>query len=244
MLKIAICDDQPGELATLEMLTKEFAAAHCPGAEIALFSHPDELVTACESRVFHIYLLDIVMPMLSGLEVGQSIRRISTDAQIIYVTTEPSYALDAYTVNPLHYLLKPVRREELFAALKLAMEKADFGDEILLTLKTHSGLRSLPTERIVCCEYLRRGAVYTLTDGEIVETTTLPSSFAQHIAPLLADRRFLSPHISFVVNMSQVERLTREGFFLRGGGFVPVSGKQYAAVRNVYMDYRLGDGGL
>jgi len=37
-----------------------------------------------------------------------------------------------------------------------------------------------------------------------------------------------------------VEKLAREGFYLRDGGFVPVSARQYSAVRNAYLYYRLG----
>lgn len=244
LLRIAICDDQPKELEALETLTKEFIASQCPDVQISLFSHPDKLMTALETQNFHLYILDMVMPMLSGLDVGRSIRRISTDAQILYITTESGYALDAYAVNPLHYLLKPVKREELFTALALAIEKVDFGNELLLTLKTHDGVRTLSTERIACCECHRHIALYTLTNGEIVETLTLRGSFQEHILPLLTDRRFISPHTSFVVNMSQVERLTREGFFLRGGAFIPVSSKQYTAVRSTYLNYRLGEGAL
>jgi YesN/AraC family two-component response regulator len=42
------------------------------------------LLTAFKAENFHVFLLDMVMPMVSGLELGQNIRRISTDAQIIY----------------------------------------------------------------------------------------------------------------------------------------------------------------
>ena len=244
MLKIAICDDQPKELQALESLTKEFFAHHCPDAEITVFGHPDKLLSAMETQNFHLYILDMVMPLLSGLDVGRSIRRISTDAQIIYITSEPGYALDAYAVNPLHYLLKPTRREQLFAALTLAASKVDLDNEMVMTVKTRGGLRSIPAERIACCEGRRHTAVYTLTDGEIVETTTLPGSFAEHIAPLLSVHRFISPHASFIVNMSQVERLTKEGFFLRAGVYVPVSGKQFATVRDRYLNYRLGESGV
>ena len=179
------------------------------------------------------------MPMVSGLEVGRSIRRISCEAQIIFITTEPGYALDAYAVNPLHYLIKPIQKETLFSALELAASKVDFGNEITVTVKTRSGLRTLAAGQIACCEYKSHAALYTLLGGKQVETTTLSVSFAEHIMPLLRDRRFLSPHIAFAINMSRVERLTREGFTLREGGFVPVSAKQYASVRDAYLNYRL-----
>ena len=181
------------------------------------------------------------MPMISGLEVGRSIRRISTDAQIIYITTEPGFALDAYSVNPLHYLLKPVDKGTLFNALNLAAEKVNFGEDIVITVKTRSGLRTLSTDFIVSCEYVRHSVVYTLISGERVETTTICGNFSDHIAPMLSDRRFIQPHSAFIVNMSFTEKLSKDGFIMRGGTFVPISGKQFTAVRNTYMSYRLGE---
>lgn len=43
--------------------------------------------------------------------------------------------------------------------------------------------------------------------------------------------------------MSRMEKLTREGFTLREGGFVPVQAKQYAAARDAYLEYRLSTEG-
>ena len=240
MLRIAICDDQPGELKIINEYITEYIGTHALELEMKEFTHPDQLLSAIETESFHLYLLDIVMPMVSGLELGQSIRRLSREAQIVYITTEPGYALNAYAVNPLHYLLKPVKKQELFSTLELAFSKADFGKEITVTVKVKEGLRTLSAGQIACCEYKNHTARYTLTSGERVETTTLACGFAEHIAPLLHDARFLSPHVSFALNMSRVEKLVREGFYLRNGGFVPVSARQYTAVRNAYLYYRLG----
>ncbi|QOX63020.1 response regulator transcription factor [Anoxybacterium hadale] len=241
MLNIAICDDIEAELRHITALTKEYLAYRHVDAEVCEFSHPDDLLTACEIQVFHIFLLDMVMPMVSGMELGRCIRRVSTEAQIIYITTEPGFALDAYAVNPLHYLLKPVDKDTFFTAMDLASEKVNFGDEITVTVKTRDGLRTLSVNAIACCEYSRHTVAYTLASGERVETVTIPGRFSDYIAPLLEDRRFLQPHAAFAVNMSRVERLDKEGFTLRGGIFVPVSGKQFSAVRGAYMNYRLGE---
>ena len=241
MLRIAICDDNSAELQHIAALANEYLTERNVSADIRAFSHPDALLTACESKIFHIYLLDMVMPMISGLELGRSIRHISTDAQIIYITTEPGFALDAYSVNPLHYLLKPVDKGALFAALELAAAKVGFGEETVVTVKTRDGLRTLSADVVVLCEYVRHTVVYTLVSGEQVETTTISGSFAEHVAPLLRDRRFIQPHAAFTVNMSCVERLSRDGFAMKAGAFAPVSGKQFSTVRNAYMSYRLGE---
>ena len=240
MLKIAICDDVSAELSHVAGLTRAYLAEAGIDAAVLAFSHPDALMTACETETFHIFLLDMVMPMISGLELGRSIRRLSTDAQIIYITAEPGFALDAYSVNPLNYLLKPVNREALFAALRLAAEKTAFGEEISVTVKTRDGLRTLGADAVVCCEYARHTVIYTLRSGERVVTLTISQSFAEHIAPLLRDRRFIHPHAAFAVNMSYTERFSKDGFLMKGGALIPVSGKQFPAVRNAYMSYRLG----
>ncbi|WP_085833020.1 LytR/AlgR family response regulator transcription factor [Clostridium merdae] len=239
MLRIAICDDEPRELDILCEYIKEYLNIQPWDAVVKTFSHPDNLLTAIETESFHVYILDIVMPMHSGLELGQSIRRISREAQIVYITTEPGYALDAYAVNPLHYLIKPVEKQALFSTLELAFSKVDFGREITVTVKNKKGLRTLSADQIAFCEYKNHAVRYTLINGEQVETTTLACGFAEHIAPLLRDARFLSPHVSFALNMSRVEKLTREGFYLRDGDFVPVSARQYSTVRNAYLNYRL-----
>ena len=241
MLRIAICDDMEPELQRIAALTRQYLEERSINAELREFSHPDALLTACETETYHIFLLDMVMPMISGLELGRSIRRISTDAQIIFITTEPGFALDAYSVNPLNYLLKPVDTGALFAALELASEKVDYGEEAVVTIKTKGGLRTLSIGIVACCEYARHTVIYTLASGERVETTTIQGSFSEHVAPLMRDRRFIQPHAAFVVNMSRVERLTKDGFTLQCGVFVPVSGKQFASARNTYMSYRLGE---
>ena len=241
MLHIAICDDTNRDLQGIASLTNEYLFEHGVDADIRLFHHPDALLTACEGEVFHVFLLDIVMPMVSGLELGRSIRRNNTDAQIIYITTEPGFALDAYAVNPLHYLLKPVDKDALFAVLELAARKVNYGKEVLVTVKKRDSLRTFSADSILCCEYVRHTVIYTLVSGEKVETSTIVGSFGDHVAPLMQDRRFIQPHAAFVINMSQVERLDKNGFTLRGGVFVPVSGKQFTVVRNTYMSYRLGE---
>lgn len=240
LLRIAVCDDMDAELRRIVELVDEYLTTRSMCAELREFSHPDALLTACEKESYHIFLLDMVMPMVSGLELGREIRRISTDAQIIYITTEPGFALDAYAVNPLHYLIKPVDKGALFAVLDLAAEKVGYGKEATITVKTRDGLRTISTDKIALCKYSRHAVIYTLINKETVETTTIAGNFSEHIALLLQDRRFIQPHAAYAVNMNLVERLDKDGFTLKSGSFVPVSGKQYTAVRNAYMSYRLG----
>lgn len=244
MLRIAVCDDMPDELQGLVALTDQYLSASGLEAEVTAFSHSDALLTAMESQSFHVYLLDIVMPMVNGLELGQEIRRIDREAQIIYATTEPQFALQAYAASPVNYLLKPVQKQPLFDTLTLAISRADLAEEQTFTVKTTDSLRVIKLSDIACCEYRAHAVIFSLTNGEAVVSRTIRENFSEYILPILKDRHFLQCHASFIINMRRVERFAKDSFTLCRGKIVPIAAKQYPAVRDAYMDYLLAKGDI
>ena len=242
MLRIAVCDDMPDELQNIVSLTDQYITAKNLDAEMTKFSHPDELLTAIEAESFHIYILDIVMPMVSGLELGKEIRRLDREAQIIYATTEPQYALQAYAASPINYLIKPIDKQQLFDTLTLAISKLDFAEGQTLTVKTADSLRVIRLSDIVCCEYRSHAVIFSLTNSEEVLSRTIRENYSEYISSILKDRHFLQCHTAFVVNMRRVERFSKDSFIVRGGKTVPIAAKQYPAVRDAYMDYLMERG--
>ncbi|WMJ23001.1 LytTR family DNA-binding domain-containing protein [Paludicola sp. MB14-C6] len=239
-MRIAICDDMPDQLEKIYELVSEYVQANHINADIKTFSHPDNLLRYCESENAQLYVLDIVMPMMSGVQLGQEIRNLDRESQIIYVTTAPEFALDSFSVHPLNYLLKPIQKDKLFDTLSLAITKIK-ADEVSLTIKTKNGLHTISIASVIYCEYVKHAVKYVLASGEIIETTTIKGSFSDYISSLLADKRFIQPHSAFVINMSRVQRLTRDGFTMCSGAFVPISGKLFTQVKNNYLNFRLKD---
>ena len=237
MLRIAICDDLQDQLEIIAAYIKDYIETNALDAEIRKFTHPDTLLTSCETERFHIYLLDIVMPMVNGIEVGKRIRRIDREAQIIYASTEPSYALEAYSASPINYLVKPIDKVQLFSTLSLAISKVITDEQSIIAITTKDGLHVVKFSSIIFCEYVKHTIRYTLLEGEVLTTRTMQESFTEHVEPLLSDPRFLQPHASFILNMGWVERFSKDGFVMHGGSVVPISAKQYASVRDIYMDY-------
>lgn len=240
-MRIAICDDMSDELERICKLVNEYVEINDLDVHIKTFSHPDNLLKWSECENFQLYILDVVMPMMSGLQLGKEIRMRDCEAQIIYITSAPEYALDSFSVNPLNYIIKPVDKKKIFDTLSLAISKIK-ADGVTLTLKSKKGLHTISMASIVYCEYVNHSVKYILTKGEIIETTTIKSNFSEHVAPILMDKRFIKTHSSFVVNMNLVERLSRDGFTMRGGAFVPVSGKMFTEVKKAYISFRLKDG--
>ena len=237
MLRIAICDDQPRELDIISEYITEYLDTHTLEAEIKEFTHPDKLLTTIEAVSFHLYILDIIMPMVSGIMLGKEIRRFDREAQIIYATAEPQFALQAYAASPINYLIKPIDKDKLFNTLTLAISKIDPSGEQTVTVKTAESLRVFNLSDILCCEYRSHAIILTLINGEEVISRTIRESFAEYSIPILKDTRFIQCHTSYLINMRRVERFAKDSFTLRGGKVVPIAAKQYPAVRNQYMNF-------
>ncbi len=244
MLRIAVCDDMLDELQNIVTLTNQYISAKNLDTEMTKFSHPNELLNAIEAERFHLYILDIVMPMVSGLELGKEIRRLDREAQIIYATTEPQFALQAYAASPVNYLIKPINKQQLFDTLTLAISKADIAEEQTFSIKTSDSLRVIKLSDVVCCEYRNHVVIFSLANGKEVLSRTIRENFSGYISPILKDKHFLQCHTSFVVNMRQVERFAKDSFTLFGGKIVPIATKQYPTVRDAYMDYLMAKGDL
>ena len=183
------------------------------------------------------------MPMVNGLELGKEIGRLDREAQIIYATTEPQFALQAYAASPINYFIKPVEKQQLYDTLALVISKADVAEEQTIAVKTADSLRVIRLSDIACCEYRSHMVIFSLTNGEDVLSRTFRESFSDCCAPVLKDRYFLQCHTAFMVNMRRVERFSKDSFMVRGGKTVPIASKQYPLVRDAYMDYLMGKGG-
>src|SRR5437879_12004739 len=88
----------------------------------------DERVPASGAQVL---LLDIEMPGMGGLEVARHLAALGQPPRVVFVTAHDRHAVEAFELNALDYLLKPVRAERLAAALKKAAAAAAPGREQL-----------------------------------------------------------------------------------------------------------------
>ena len=81
------------------------------------------LLDAARHERFTLYLLDIMMPGLNGMDAAREIRGFDKAADIIFLTSSPGFAYDSYSVKALEYLLKPIDEEKLERAISDVMQR-------------------------------------------------------------------------------------------------------------------------
>lgn len=236
MLTLCICDDNQQDIAQILAMTERFAKEH---PEFSLrpytFSSPFDLLEQLEGQGgFDLYLLDILMPRLKGLELAERIRVLGKKAEVIFLTSSREYALDAFEVDACGYLLKPVDWEKFQHVLLSAARRLEEPGSPFILLKTKEGLRKLLFRELVMVESFNHSRVCTLTDGSKAVT---PDTLASLMELLSADARFFSPHRAYIINLEHVAALNASHVLMSTGQNVPVSRTSLSSLKKAYVDY-------
>lgn len=119
-MKILIVDDEQPARARLRQLVEDL-----PGYEVAgEAGNGQEAIELAADRRPDIVLLDIRMPGIDGIEAAQHLNALDSPPAIVFTTAYDEYAIEAFEVRAIGYVLKPVRRSRLEVALRQAARLA------------------------------------------------------------------------------------------------------------------------
>lgn len=236
-MKITICDDSIKDLLKTEKLLLKYKAM-CPDRdfEIEKFSDPSRLSQKItEGKLTDIYILDMLMPGRTGIDLGNLIRMSGCENVIIYITASDDYALDAYGVRAVRYLLKPVDESKLYEALDYALSYTNVKTESMYLVKTKTGLQQRPYSKIEYIENVSRKQEIHMADGEIIKSLFIRKSFEEETLEVSRRRNFLQIHKSFLVNLDYVKQLTQDSMVMESGSRLPISKAKAAKVKREYL---------
>ena len=113
---IVIADDEPPARNRLRELLAEIPGVTLVGEA----RHGNEALELAQQLKPHVLLLDIRMPNMDGIEAAAHAQKLPQPPAIIFTTAFDGYAIQAFEMNAVDYLLKPIRQERLAAALHKA----------------------------------------------------------------------------------------------------------------------------
>lgn len=135
-LKVLIADDEPPARSRLKSLLADISNIVVTGEA----SNGREALSMAAERLPDVLLLDIRMPEMDGIEAAEHAQKLFRPPAIIFATAYETHAVQAFELNAVDYLLKPIRLERLQAALFKAQVLRPAQIEALHTLtpqRTH-----------------------------------------------------------------------------------------------------------
>lgn len=225
------------DLMILESLLEKYNELN-PNADFQIekFSNSSELYEKIKNKeLSDIYILDILMSRTSGIDLGNEIHRVSNDNAIIYITSSDDFAMDAFHIHAVRYLLKPVQEGQFFEALDFAFSFAELNKGPMYPIKTKNGLQSVSCSKIEYVENTSRMLSVHLTDGGMITSIFIRKSFEDELGELLLNKCFLQVHKSFLINLNYVKKLDGSSIIMNSGANIPVSKKNISNVKRQYL---------
>ena len=119
MIRIFIADDEAPARDRLRELLGDIAA-ELQTRVVGEAANGLEAIERVPSSGAEVLLLDIQMPGMGGLEVARHLATLEHSPAVVFVTAHDRHAVEAFDLNALDYLMKPVRAERLAAAIRKA----------------------------------------------------------------------------------------------------------------------------
>lgn len=236
MIRIIIIDDEPSAVNVLSLILKKkcsetveiVATSESPGKGIELIkAHSPDLV-----------FLDIEMPGMTGIDLLRSFS--NPTFHVIFVTAYDAYAVEAFRLSAIDYLLKPVESDDVVAAVnKITAERLRVPhgltkrleklEELFRQKSAETKLAIGMADKIIFVQipdivYCEAQGAYTniyLKDGRKMMASKSLGDFENQ----LSQHKFFRIHHHYLINLNQVSEFQRQD-----GGYVVMDNKQHLEV--------------
>jgi DNA-binding LytR/AlgR family response regulator len=236
--KALVLDDEKPALEELSYMLEQ--SGYC--SKIVTCDTVLQALRLLQQEKFDLVFADIQMPGMSGLEFGQVLKQFATPPRLIFVTAHDEYAVQAFGLDAVDYLLKPVSPERLTQALERAVRRESPPEPrddrpttgTLRRPPDPNRLDKLPVDKenrtlLIDLTEIR----YAVAKGDYVYIKTYDQEYLTRFSITELEKRLPSPpftrtHRAFLVNLTNVSEI--EPFF-NGAYVLRVNDKEHSEVQ-------------
>ncbi len=242
MLNIAICDDCHEQLDVMRKAIEQYIITQTVSPiKVVCFDNPFLLLEkVTHNGGYDILLLDIFMPGINGIEVAKEIRRRKDKTEIIFLTTSDDFAVVAFALKAVHYLVKPFTQNEINDAMDRAVATFMKSRVQKMSYKlTGGGVKTVNIDDILYIESYKHEQQVHLKDREVLSIREGLKSLQEELDKL-SPHQFLSPYKGFIVNQKAVHAIEPSCMKLYGNISIPIARRSYRELTDKYFTYSFG----
>lgn len=236
MIDVCICDDNREDIEKYIKYIDEYRQGN-PALylRVRTFVSPNELLEYIKKYGgFDMYLLDIVMPDITGIKLAEEIRKSQKKSEIVFLTISRDYAVEAYGVKASGYLLKPVVKNDFFEIISICIERILLYKEQIIMLKTNEGIRKIDVNMLVMIESFNHTRILFFADGTSVKTSVMLTELFDKLKNF---KRFYMPHRSYIINIDYVTGIKKSSILISTGIEIPVAKSRQNVIKSAFIDY-------
>lgn len=228
-MQISICDDDELTITKLKSYICDFFSRnHIKLPPVNSYSSGNALLADSKSK--DIVFLDIEMPGMNGIYVGNELKKSNPNVIIIIVTSFSEYLDEAMRFHVFRYLSKPIDKQRLFRNLRDALKHYNT-TVFKLPIETKEGVFTVLLNEIVFVEATGRQVVVHTIQRDYTSIYNL-----QYWRDLLPETSFFQSHRSFLVNLNYVSDFDHTLIHLANNQFSAyLTRRKYTAFKEAYF---------
>ena len=235
MIRIAVCDDEKKYLDEIKSILAQYESEKGLMFDIHAHESPSDLLDKIEAGdEYSIYILDIYMPGITGMSVATELRNMGVEAPIIFLTSSPDFALQAFGVNATHYILKPYDKSKVFFAMDKALHEIGMMRPEGIMLRIDGGYQNVLAKNIIFSEaddnYQR---IHLVNEKYLYIRITMGELYDQ----LSGLNGFFKLGRSHVINLKHVVKFTSNKLLMTGDKELTIPKGTIADFKTAYFDY-------
>lgn len=202
MVNIAIVEDDKLHASQLEDALKRYSEEFRTPLKTAVYYNAMSFLGKYTAE-YDIIFMDILMPMMNGMDAARVLREKDEKVMVIFVTNMQQYAIQGYEVGAFDFILKPICYPEFKLKFTRALGKLMPQKKAASVLiKSESGVVRLTPEQIIYVEVQQHHCIYHTTQGDYKQYQTMKSVETQ-----LADYGFARCNNYLLVNLAYIRKI-------------------------------------
>ena len=234
-MTVAVVDDSPVVLTTMETLIGEYASANNTALSVELFTSPVSFLEGYKPYMYSLVFLDIYMDELTGLETASELRSRDSNLVIVFLTSSDEFRPEAFRFHAFDYIMKPVERERVFGMLDDFFHiQHDTGTDSF-SFSSGKVQYSLPVKDITTIQTSGHYLDITDINGNSYRTRML---FSEAMNILASTGVFLQLLRGVSANMDHISGFSDHTCIMSDGKRLPVSIRQSRELEEVWKNYK------
>ncbi|MBP0960782.1 MAG: response regulator transcription factor [Oscillospiraceae bacterium] len=226
---IAICDDSKSDAEMIRFSLMDITDE----IEIVWFEKGSELTESIKNGTYYdLVFQDIYLEKEIGMDIARTVKELSPDTQIIFVTTSLDHAIDAFKVQAVDYLVKPCTEADVVKAFSRVTMKRNSQASSSVVLNSRKDIRVFYPENVIKIESDRH---YTNIYSKNKKAERLLISFTK--AAEQFGKKFIEIRRGLLVNPDYIEKITGATVILSDGSTYILPKAKKDSVITQYTDY-------
>ena len=231
-MKIVVCDDNLNIISEIKEMLNEYSAIKNIPLEISVFDNGNAVFENNEN--YNIAILDVEMPDMNGIALGEELRKRNKQIVLIYLTAHSQYLDSALNLNAARFFEKPIDKDRFFSGMDNALERID-NTTINFFIRDDKTQVRITAESIIYIEISHRKTKVVTEDKTYFTTHTL-----DYFKDRLVSSIFAQPHKSYIINFNFITAYERGEIVLDSRYKIPISRSKQTEFHKSFVRFMEG----